>query len=488
MAAPDELHWIVTNDRHYAAVAYTSRLLSSLLGRRAVVVTASEAPEQSDRPTIYYGRPTDRRNGSALWVLPAQGFWNALDTSGDVTPRRAAEWRGTVFPCWNDGTALPAGGENPEGCCPVDPIAAAFFLVSRAEEHLAGVRDQHGRFRAQDTWMVRVGLSERPLVHEYARAVASAVGLHPPDAAPAAIWPDGHEFAIAFTHDIDRLRMHGPLWCEARRALSTLRFGGASSLRRRWQNRRLVRRGQAQDPYDTVDRLVDSHTAHGFGATFFWMAATPSARDSDYDCRDLPVRQQIAGLQARGFEIGLHGSYDSFQDPDALAAQRDKLAAAANAPVVTIRQHYLRFCMPETWQAQVTAGLRIDSTLGFAERLGFRAGVAIPFRPWCFRENHPLDIWEVPLVMMDGTAREYMRLTPEEALARSQAIIARIAAAGGGAALLWHNSSLNDIDWKGWESVYDGWLATTKASNGWGTTVSALVNAWQSHVRSLGND
>jgi peptidoglycan/xylan/chitin deacetylase (PgdA/CDA1 family) len=474
MSTAPELCWIYDQPVHRAAIEYTVRLLSTLIGVRAVPIPIAEAPADIQRPTVWYARQPGPEQPSVLWVRPDLRFWDKVTNRNRVSPLCGVKWEDTILPTW----AELAG--------PPDPIAATFFLVSRIEESTGGQRDSHDRFPASRAWMVRAGLIERLLVHEYAAAIARLLGLA--NEAPPRLWPDGKRFAIAFTHDIDRMRMHGPLWQEVRSTLGGLRFrGGWGAAKRRWQSRRAVRAGKARDPYDKIDQLTALHEKYGYHATFFWINSLPSMRDGDYTWADENIRSLAKSLQERGFENGLHGSYHSYKDAVMLAAQRSSLEKATETPVTAVRQHYLRLSVPETWQAQRHAGLSTDSTLGFAECLGFRAGIAVPFHPWSFEQNQPLSIWELPLVMMDGTLREYMRLSPTEAIARSRAIIERFAAVGGAASLLWHNSSLDNIDWHGWEPVYESWLAATAELAGWGGTVSEVVNAWEQHGRLLGN-
>jgi hypothetical protein len=107
------------------------------------------------------------------------------------------------------------------------------------------------------------------------------------------------------------------------------------------------------------------------------------------------------------------------------------------------RQHYLRWC-PETWIHWETSGLSYDSTLGFADRIGFRAGTCIPYRPWLFQLNRPADLLEIPLLAMDATLLVYMKLGEEESVRQVHDLIRRCRAVGGVFTLVWHNNHILD--------------------------------------------
>lgn len=490
MSPAPNLCWIIQPTDHRREIEYTCRLLSTLLGRHAIIVPAPQTPTDPDSPTIWYGDQLGPSGDSISHIHPDRAFWDAIDGRRDVLPTGSVTIRNTVFPRW-DSEPIPVSGygQTTGASLSADPIASTFYLVSRVEEVRSRRVDRHGRFPAAESWMVQAGLIERPLVHAYADLIAALLGLPHGGLASQKVWPDDKRFAIAFTHDIDRMRMHGPLWQDLRRALGGLRFpGGLAAARRRWRSRRKVLSGKTSDPYDTIDRLVEGHVARDFRATFFWINAKPTVQDADYTCKDPNVRALMSSLRDQGFEHGLHGSYKTFDVPSMLIEQRESLEKATRTPVTSTRQHYLRFQAFGTWKAQIAAGLTIDSTLGFAERFGFRAGLAVPFHPWDFESRCPLASWEVPLVMMDGTAREYMGLTPGDAVVRSKAIIAQIARTGGAGALLWHNSSLDGVDWYGWDRVYETWLNETRDSGGLGAAVSTIVEAWASFQRRLGNE
>src|SRR5262249_27309253 len=124
-----------------------------------------------------------------------------------------------------------------------------------------------------------------------------------------------------------------------------------------------------------------------------------------YDGRRVTVAELIADMTRRGHEVGLHGSYESYRDGPELARQRQAIAAATRASdgaACGIRQHLLRFDVRTTWAAQADAGFAYDSTLGYNEAIGFRAGIAAPFVPWDGAGRKPHRLWEAPLTAMDG--------------------------------------------------------------------------------------
>ena len=107
----------------------------------------------------------------------------------------------------------------------------------------------------------------------------------------------------------------------------------------------------------------------------------------------------IRRLIANGDEVAIHGSYFSYKDPELLKGETRELEQLIHEKVLGTRQHNLNLEIPETWNHQLSAGLRYDTTLGFKDTIGFRWGTSFPFFPNTGEE--PLPLLEIPLIIMD---------------------------------------------------------------------------------------
>jgi hypothetical protein len=157
----------------------------------------------------------------------------------------------------------------------------------------------------------------------------------------------------------------------------------------------------------------------------------------------------IQELHRNNFEMGVHPGYETFHHRENLAREVGELRNALHENSPGGRQHYLRWS-PQTWLDWESCGLRYDSSVGFADRFGFRAGTSFPFRPWHWAKNRELDLIELPLILMDCTPVKYMRLDFNEGLERIRTMIKRVEETGGVFTLLWHNSPLLDPVYRGW--------------------------------------
>lgn len=107
--------------------------------------------------------------------------------------------------------------------------------------------------------------------------------------------------------------------------------------------------------------------------------------------------------------------------------------------------HYLRWEQPTTLQAWSDAGLSYDSTLGYADRPGFRCGTCFEYPAFNPVTQQILPLRIRPLVMMECSVIDngYLGLgAGQEALDKALALKNACKGVNGCFTLLWHNSQL----------------------------------------------
>jgi hypothetical protein len=329
-----------------------------------------------------------------------------------------------------------------ETICRLDLLLSLLLILGRAEESWSGAHDQHGRFPAAGSMGALHQFLERPIVDEWGLALEQEiVSLLP------AWQPERRELHVKLTHDIDYVGI--PLhFCSLMGHAFARRKPGATF-------RDLAARFTTMEPTELnlVRQLARISTKRGLDSAFYWKSSPIGPRDSGYDPRHPKIQRVIHELIDQGFEVGVHPGYETFRSRQNLSREVDHLRDALGTKVPGGRQHYLRWS-PDTWLDWEACGLAYDSTVGFADRIGFRAGTCIPYRPWSLSENRELDLIEIPLIVMDCTPVKYMALSKVEGLERIRACIRRVARVGGVFTLLWHNVPLM-------EPAYDGWYEAT---------------------------
>jgi hypothetical protein len=192
---------------------------------------------------------------------------------------------------------------------------------------------------------------------------------------------------------------------------------------------------------ESVIQIVELAGNQGLHSAVYWKASASGPFDSGYDPRAPKVQGVIADLREGDVELGIHPSYETFLNPEKLSQEVESLREALQQQELGGRQHYLRWS-PATWRHWEMCGLKYDSSVGFADHVGFRAGTCFPYRPWLIDQNREANLLEIPLLVMDGTLTCYMKLGREKALSVALDCVDRCRAVGGVFTFLWHNDSL----------------------------------------------
>jgi uncharacterized protein DUF7033 len=319
--------------------------------------------------------------------------------------------------------------------CSLDLLASILLTLARFEEGGDADRDAHGRFPASSSLAVRDHFLDRPVVDECGLAFEQALRSLLPG------WqPVERRLRVKLSHDVDWIGIPSSLPAILLYAAYLVRHHPPSVI-----TRELLRWVGGLEPtcLRLVREIVRLSLDRGLDSAVYWMAAAPGRRDPGYDPHSVPVTETIAWLRDQGVEMGVHPGYHTFGSPKQLRHEVQALRQVLGESWLGGRQHYLRWS-PESWHHWEMCGLAYDSTVGYADRIGFRAGTCIPYRPWLFSLDRAANLLEIPLLVMDGTLLHYMGLSPEQSLDAVQELVARCRAVGGVFTLLWHNSSLLD--------------------------------------------
>lgn len=336
---------------------------------------------------------------------------------------------------------------NPQIRIGIDIFGSAFFMMTRYEEVVKENRDEHDRFPAKDSLAYQEGFLERPIINEYIELLWWSIQQ---------LWPEierkQRKFTIIPTHDVDSPFEFAFL--SPYQILHTL----AGDLLKRHSLRKFISRGyfaskvksgdfQADINY-TFDLIMDISEKNNLKSRFYMMEAQNlSSYDGNYDLEHQVIIRLMKQILARGHEIGIHPSYASHKNGNEInrEVQHLKNILARNKLKVKAlggRQHFLKWSCPETWQHYEDAGISYDTTLSYADHIGFRCGICYEYPVFNLRTRQMLKLREKPLLIMECSAldKRYMNLSPEVALQRFLAIKEMCWKYRGEFVVLWHNN------------------------------------------------
>ena len=331
----------------------------------------------------------------------------------------------------------------------LDLMGSAFFMLTRYEEIVKPERDKHDRFPASASLAFQEAFLLRPIVNEYLEILWACLKR---------LWPQlersSRQYRVLVSHDVDHpSSVYGRPW------LSVLKEAAKDSLQRRLPRlsaQRLWARTQApferfdDDPYNTFDFLMSLSESYGLSSAFYFITDHSNGDIDGYYTLDMPwVQKLMSRMHERGHEIGLHPSYATYQSVQQTHKEFRRLRQLTAALTIEQsewggRQHYLRWQAPTSWQNWEDAGLDYDSTLSYADCVGFRCGICYEFSIFNLLTRHQLQLKERPLIIMEASlfSAVYMALSNKQALEIARDLIKHCQRYKGDFTLLWHNSHL----------------------------------------------
>lgn len=331
-----------------------------------------------------------------------------------------------------------------------DMISATLFMLSRWEETQDNKVDNHNRFPANQSVAYYYDFLNHPVVDEYAMIIRSCLKYLFPD------WePSVRTSRVILSHDIDQTYR----FLDTKSALKTI-IGGdlikRRSLKDFLNSSSVYLKKVANltlDPYQQgILDLLNLSLKYNFNSEFYFKTSDKRPYDSG-DPIDEETKKIADKIVKDGHVIGFHPGYHTFIDFNTFISEKEKFDEIFGLKAYGGRQHYLRFKVPDTWYIWKKANLLYDSTMGYADYEGFRCGTCHPYKPYDIEKDQEIDITEIPLIIMDGTLKQYRGLSLQESLDTIVALAKTCKDNEGDFTLLWHNQSV-EREWIPWFDMY----------------------------------
>jgi hypothetical protein len=304
--------------------------------------------------------------------------------------------------------------------------------------------------------------------------------------------PAGYTFIACLTHDVDHpaIRNHvfdhtmfGFLYRATAGSIIDF-FRGRKSpgqlVRNGWAalSLPLVYLGWIKDPWKQFARYLEIEK--GLPSTFFIIPkkgepgvsassnSPETKRAAKYDATD--IADEVRLLQQADREIGLHG-IDAWNNPSAGRQEFEKIASLTNSREIGVRMHWL-YSDKDSALALEQAGFSYDSTCGYNETVGYRAGSMQAFKPLSANR-----LMELPMHIMDTALffDGYLSYSPKQAQATVQEMVEHAVRFGGVLTFNWHDRSIAPE--RLWDKTYVGFLNELKSRGAWITNAGQAV-AW----------
>ncbi len=313
-------------------------------------------------------------------------------------------------------------------------------------------------------------------------------------------WPENRPFAVCLTHDVDLVSKYNTRQATRKMFRAGKTFSHAPNLRHFSHivdglidtSKGLL---SFDDPISKFEKWLEVEKEVGASSTFFftpedtvkWHSSDCDYRYADrihFDREQCTVAEMIREIDHRGWEIGLHPSWWSYNNQDIMARQKLQLEQVLQKDVVSVRQHFLHYDIRVTPLVQEAVGFKYDSTLGFNNEIGFRNGTSYPWLVHAGSPDRPTKVLEIPLIIQDMAmlgVKKGLKWNTEQAFREVSEIAEKIQQVGGVLTLLWHPDTLDRPEIF---EVYARLLHHLKSFNPWFANLREVGEWWSQNENS----
>ena len=248
---------------------------------------------------------------------------------------------------------------------------------------------------------------------------------------------------VALTHDVDRTQKHYQYFTNL---ISSFLKGDI--------NGTLYHIGSlfGKEPYWNFPEIIRIEREMGVKSTFFFLDETIPFNLFDrknwalsvgrYRINNKKIENVIRWLDQNGWEIGVHGSYNSYKDEDLLKKEKENIENIVGHKIIGTRQHYLNLS-DNTWNIHRNLGFKYDSTWGYTEGFGIREGKILPYKPFSdFFVEFPLTIMDIPFMEVKDRWEKYEQVV--ETVEKNDGILV----------FNWHQRVYKEKEFPGYRSSY----------------------------------
>lgn len=458
--------------------------------------------ENRSYEVVLCGANVEFRKAAALTVCYSSQATH-FDEEHQTQPSRCAEsprylsYQGNRIPIYGDCISFADAGNG-------------FLTIADSGEKAAYVRGSAGKalvrigydlFREVRTLLTEgqpvanAGIPTLELHIALLRSLITENGVSLVEIPPV---PSGHQFIACLTHDVDHpsIRQHkldptvlGFLWRAVFGSLLDVVRGWISlgDAAKNWAaavKLPFVYLGLVKDFWsDFADRYLA--VEEGLPSTFFVIprknyagrgvdTRAAALRAAHYEAKELA--DTIRLLSTAGCEVGLHG-IDAWLDSSAGREELEEVRRLTGVSAVGVRMHWLYYNenSPATLEE---AGANYDSTSGYNETVGYRAGTTQAFKP--LKAERML---ELPLQAMDTALfyLSYLGLSPKATTSVLEQMVGNAVQHGGCLVVNWHDRSLAPE--RLWEAPYKNLVRDMRERGAWFATATQAV-AWFRKRRS----
>ncbi len=322
-----------------------------------------------------------------------------------------------------------------------DIFAMVFYFASRYEEYLPTETDKHQRFQAENSIAFQYNCLHIPFLNNAILDFSKKLKQAFPN-----LKFKKRSFNFLSTIDIDNAFAYANKGIQRNlggfvKDVFTLRFKNAVE-------RVASNLNEKKDPYNTFEQINQLSDETKTALHYFVLIGDYSDYDKNPHFENKQFQHLLKSLSSK-FKLGLHPSYFAFSKPEKIKEELIRLESITSKKITSARCHFLRINFPETYRTFINQGITDDYTMIYASQCGFRTGLCMPYQWFDLDRNEQTPLTIHTSVMMEGTLRDYNKLSSQHALNNALQLLTEVKKHGGEFISIFHNDSFtkNNSEW-----------------------------------------
>ncbi|MDO9576661.1 MAG: hypothetical protein Q7J16_02120 [Candidatus Cloacimonadales bacterium] len=357
-----------------------------------------------------------------------------------------------------------------------DIISSAFYFLSCWQEYASSAEiSPQSQYDYYKSFQYSFGFTDIPPVDRYCEILANMLKKAFPEFVFSSIWPEGKKYAISLSHNVEFWNV----WTENFIAKITQEKNNPFH-ESYWQvfwkaiihkySRKIFK-----DPAKLIKLIIRREKILKASSSFFLLTKSDFPDERRNYFKNEQYFKQIVQLLKDG-SVNLQGSKEAGFQYHFLPEELQKLEGfSANG----FRVRYLNFNYQNLFSVLEQGAIKYDSSVGFDEKIGFRAGISYPFQPYNLKEDRPFNILEIPLIAMDLAMQKQVDFNYRKAKRKFAQLLDKSKKHRSHFSVCWHTHLSDPIDYPGWSKLYWQILKRGRSQNAWLCSLDKLYNYWQ---------
>ena len=355
-----------------------------------------------------------------------------------------------------------------------DIVSSAFYFLSCWQEYAADKEiSPSSPYNYHSSLQHHFGFVHFPPVDRYCEMLEDVIKNAFPEYMRSNIWPQGKKFAVSISHNIE----YWNFWTDEhiramiKRKIRLFRKKSIKALYKVIAHK--INQKIYHDPSLLIKKIIKKERSFKTASSIFLLAKTdfPDNRRNYFD----KYQDQIIKL-FKDSSVNLQGSKEAGYQYKFFPPEWDKLKGfSANG----FRIRYLNFNYQNLFKVLEKGEVKFDSSMGYDEHIGYRAGISFPFFPFNIEENRPFNVLEIPVIIMDRSLLNQYGGNIRKAKKHVEMIFKKSRKHKSHISISWHTHIFDKVDFPGWGTLYWMVIKYTKYYGGWLCSLDKMYNYWK---------